>query len=99
MIDETVTVDANGNWDFQVPQNLEPGTYKITLKGKDVNGNVVERPYTFTVASASVAAPLPSTGIISSNLLLCVAVVLLFLVVIFMRVVQNKQFEEKLLEK
>jgi LPXTG-motif cell wall-anchored protein len=97
MIDETVTVDANGNWDFQVPQNLAPGTYKITLKGTDLNGNPLEKPYTFTVnASASVASPLPTTGIISSNLLLWIAIVLLLMVAIFVHILRTKSFEERI---
>jgi LPXTG-motif cell wall-anchored protein len=77
MIDEQIKVDKDGTWNFQVPQNLEPGTYKITLKGKDVNGNPIEKPYTFTVqANASVQQPLPNTGL-SSNLFFILAFILI----------------------
>jgi hypothetical protein len=97
-MNDTVTVDANGNWNYQVPTNLAPGTYKITLKGLDVNGNPVEKPYSFTVySSASVSNPLPDTGIPVQGLLIGFSLVLFLLCYWYLKKLTNKSFEEKII--
>lgn len=97
MIDDTVTVDVNGNWNYKVPENLAPGTYKITLSGTDINGDEIEKPYTFTVsASASAPSPLPSTGISVQNFLVCIALVFLLLFLLLRSLFFKKTFEERL---
>jgi hypothetical protein len=94
-----VQVDANGNWNFKVPENLSPGTYTIILKGTDSLGNPVEKPYTFTISSnASVSDPLPSTGV-TSTLFMITGLFLVTTVIVatFIRY-RARSFEQKILE-
>lgn len=100
MIDETVTVDNNGNWDFKVPKDLAPGKYTITLKGVDINGNPVEKPYSFTVySSASISSPLPSSGLNPANFVSYFTITLLFVFAVVLTIKKIRTFEERILEK
>jgi len=91
-----VQVDQNGNWTYQVPTDLEPGTYTITLRGTDLNGNPIEKPYTFTVqGNASVNNPLPDAAISSNQFMSIIGLLLIFCVAIF--ILKRRSFEEKIL--
>ncbi|MFW5720585.1 MAG: Ig-like domain-containing protein [Candidatus Dojkabacteria bacterium] len=69
MIEEQIQVDENGQWDYKVPTNLAPGTYTITLRGTDLSGSPIEKPYTFTIQqSGTVNQPAPGNDLPTSSI-------------------------------
>ena len=44
-----VTTDANGNWSFTPPGNLDPGDHTVTVSYTDANGQPVSETRTFKV--------------------------------------------------
>ena len=52
----TTNVSSNGLWSWSPPQNLEPGSHKITISWTDVNGIVRSVSRTFIVQASEVPA-------------------------------------------
>lgn len=51
-ITDSVTVGTNGQWNWEVPQNLEPGNHTVTLSWKDAAGIARTLTRTFVVSAA-----------------------------------------------
>jgi hypothetical protein len=49
VINGTTTTDANGNWTYTPPTNLDPGDHTITVSYTDANGQQVSQTRNFTV--------------------------------------------------
>ncbi len=47
----TLTTDANGNWNYLLPENLELGNHTITVKSKDAQGQEVILTRNFTIVA------------------------------------------------
>lgn len=50
---QNVIVDQNGNWEWSPPENLEPGTHKMTINYTDEQGILHALIRNFTVLAAS----------------------------------------------
>lgn len=68
---DTVTVASTGNWNWSPPDNLEPGSHKITISWRDASGilrtltrtfivQASEGPSFETTPSAGTASPTPT---------------------------------------
>ena len=51
-VTDTVTTASDGNWTWNPPDNLEPGTHKITVTWRDVSGVLNSITRTFVVLAA-----------------------------------------------
>jgi len=99
MIEENVKIDNNGNWEYQVPSNLAPGTYKITLTGTDSTGKQIQVPYTFSIqANAAVTPNLPQAGVYPNTLLTIALILLTTGIIISSLLSKYSTFEQKVLE-
>jgi hypothetical protein len=49
---DVITVGTTGNWKWSPPENLEPGTHKITINWRDENGILKSLVRTFVVQAA-----------------------------------------------
>lgn len=45
--------NANGSWSYQVPTDLNPGEYTITLNGTASDGSSINETYTFIVSTSA----------------------------------------------